>query len=259
MSGLLDFLQGASNAAAGTVAVPVDILSGLLSYAGLPMPDAPVGGTAWMEQQGLMRRPEGRLAGLLGEAAGMAAPVVAAAKGPQIARGLLRFMDNAAAPTPHNTAAGRQAGALYFRRTHGASPESDAGYMMFARDKDAVSGGTYGQTLHTFNDAAEASKGQIVDAADRAFQSRVAAALRADPSVTATYGSSTPTLRQLASESNPANIVDSAGLWDNPELAQIVWDRVLAPAGKSVVRTADGAIVFDPALVRTRGTYPRGY
>ena len=38
MAGLLDFIQGASNAAAGTVAGPVDLINMGLLGVGLPMP-----------------------------------------------------------------------------------------------------------------------------------------------------------------------------------------------------------------------------
>lgn len=48
MAGLLDFIQGASNAAAGTVAGPVDLINMGLLGVGLPMPRNPVGGSQWM-------------------------------------------------------------------------------------------------------------------------------------------------------------------------------------------------------------------
>lgn len=97
MNGLLDFLQGASNSAAGTVSAPVDGIAWLLRKAGVPVPDAPVGGSNWLARQGLTDEPQNKLLGLLGEAAGMSAPIVAAAKAPQIARGLLQAGDNLAA------------------------------------------------------------------------------------------------------------------------------------------------------------------
>ena len=93
MAGLLDFIQGASNAAAGTVAGPVDLINMGLLGVGLPMPRNPVGGSQWMREKGLMRDPENRVAGLLGEAAGNVLPIVAAAKAPQIAEGLLKHAD----------------------------------------------------------------------------------------------------------------------------------------------------------------------
>lgn len=93
MSGLLDFLQGASNSAASTVSGPVDLINMGLLGLGLPMPRNPVGGSQWMREKGLTREPQNRTAGLLGEAAGNILPIVAAAKGPQIAEGLLSHAD----------------------------------------------------------------------------------------------------------------------------------------------------------------------
>lgn len=97
MSGLLDFAQGASNAAASTVAAPIDLMSWLLNKAGMPVRE-PVGGSDWMRRQGLMVDPKNHVAGLLGESVGNVIPMVAAAKAPQIAKGLLQMEANALAP-----------------------------------------------------------------------------------------------------------------------------------------------------------------
>jgi len=100
------FGQGASNAAASTVTGPVDMLAWLLRKGGVPVGDTPIGGEAWMRQKGLMATPENKLAGLLGEGAGLAAPIVAAAKAPEIAGGLLQMGRNLAAPQTMNKQAG---------------------------------------------------------------------------------------------------------------------------------------------------------
>lgn len=96
---IISFLQGMSNSAAGTVTAPVDGIAWLLRKAGVPVPAAPVGGSDWMEQKGLLAQPKSRNAGLLGEAIGGVTPIVAAAKAPQIARGLLQMGENAAKPS----------------------------------------------------------------------------------------------------------------------------------------------------------------
>lgn len=70
----------------------------------------------------MIREPEGRMAGLLGEAAGMALPIVAAAKAPQIAQGLLQMGENMRAPTPMNAATRWQAGAIVY---HGSPHKFD--------------------------------------------------------------------------------------------------------------------------------------
>ena len=100
------FGQGASNAAASTVTGPVDMLAWLLRKGGVNVGDAPMGGEAWMRQKGLMATPENKLAGLLGEGAGLAAPIVAAAKAPEIAGGLLQMGRNLAAPQTMNKQTG---------------------------------------------------------------------------------------------------------------------------------------------------------
>ena len=99
MNGLLDFLQGASNAAASNVSAPVDGIAWLLRKAGIPVPEAPIGGSDWMAKKGLTAKPQNYLAGLLGESVGGVAPIVAAAKAPQIAKGLLQVEANAMAPS----------------------------------------------------------------------------------------------------------------------------------------------------------------
>lgn len=86
---LRDFAQGASNNAASTVSAPVDALAWLLRKGGAPIPDNPIGGSDWMRQQGLTVEPKDKLAGLLGDAAGMAIPLSVIQKA-QMAKGLLK-------------------------------------------------------------------------------------------------------------------------------------------------------------------------
>jgi hypothetical protein len=253
MAGLLDFIQGASNAAASNISGPVDLLGMGLRGIGVPVPQNAFMGSQWMRERGLMRDPENRMAGLLGEAAGMSLPIAAAAKAPQIAQGLLQMGDNLAAPSPMNLATRGQGGALYFRRTNGTSPDTGAGHMMFAKNRDSISG--YGENLHTFNDASAKASGAVVNADDRTFIAGVIRALKSDPDVVSEYGRES--IKSLAKETNPEKIVNSAGLWDNLDLTSKIWERVLEPRGIQAVRTADGAVVFDPRLVKTRGLVPR--
>lgn len=113
----LDFLQAASNTASDAVAGPIDIVSWLMKKAGIPVGDA-VGGTAWQEARGL-RRPVAQSAeALAGETFGLLSPIGAAAKAPQIARGLLQAGDNLAAPRTLNP----QTGAIVY---HGSPHKFD--------------------------------------------------------------------------------------------------------------------------------------
>lgn len=100
-----DFAQGASNAIASNVSAPVDGLAWLMRRAGLPV-NNPFFGSNWMAEQGLTAEPKNKLAGLLGESAGGLLPILATAKSPQIAGGLLGMYDNATAPTQLNKQAG---------------------------------------------------------------------------------------------------------------------------------------------------------
>jgi hypothetical protein len=108
MAGLLDFLQAASNAAASNVSGPVDAINWLLSKAGVPVSQSPVGGSQWMEQKGLTRKVPQGAASVLGETAGLLAPFAVAAKAPQIAGGLNQMVANAQTPATMN----RQMGAV---------------------------------------------------------------------------------------------------------------------------------------------------
>lgn len=122
--GLLDFLQSANNTAASTVSAPVDGIAWLLRKAGMPVPAAPVGSSAWLEQQGLTRPVQQSAASLAGETAGLLSPALIAAKAPQLARGLLQAAENMQAP--------REAGMAALQR--GAVPASS----MSAAEREAA-------------------------------------------------------------------------------------------------------------------------
>lgn len=99
--GLLDAAQAASNAAASTVSGPVDMLAWLLRKAGVNVGE-PVGGSDWMKRKGLTKDVSPGASQVVGETLGLLAPTVAAAKAPQIAKGLLAAADNLAAPRTLN-------------------------------------------------------------------------------------------------------------------------------------------------------------
>jgi hypothetical protein len=121
---LQDFIQSMSNTAASNVSAPVDGINWLLGKAGLPVSSTPFMGSDWMEQKGLTRPVEQSASSLAGETAGMVFPMVAAAKAPQIAKGLLQMGENAMAPQQLS----KQAGAVLtdYRGGHTA-PMKDRG------------------------------------------------------------------------------------------------------------------------------------
>ena len=114
----LNGLQAASNAVAGNVAGPVDILAFLLRKAGMPVPENPIGGSNWMTQKGLMAPVRQGASQVIGETAGLLGPAMMSQFGPQIARGLLSAGDNLAAPRTLNP----QTGAIVY---HGSPHKFD--------------------------------------------------------------------------------------------------------------------------------------
>jgi hypothetical protein len=84
-----DFAQGASNSAASNISGPVDGIAWLLRRAGINVPEAPIGSSEWMMMNGLTPRPNNRLAGMLGESAGVAGPAMLLNRSQMLAKGLL--------------------------------------------------------------------------------------------------------------------------------------------------------------------------
>ena len=70
VDGLRNFGQSASNSVAEQVSVPVDALAWFLRRGGMPIPSNPVGGTDWMQQQGLTAPTQPGLTKATGEAFG---------------------------------------------------------------------------------------------------------------------------------------------------------------------------------------------
>lgn len=88
-----DFAHGASNSVASNVSAPVDLLAAALRKAGVPVPDDPVLGARWMAERGLTQIPKNKIAGLLGESAGLAGSALMAAKAPHALIEALRRRD----------------------------------------------------------------------------------------------------------------------------------------------------------------------
>lgn len=103
---LLDFLQSASNAVAGNVTGPADLITLALRKAGVPVPEDAVGTSAWAKGKGLVRDVEPGAARVAGETAGILGPMLAVHYAPQIARSLLKAAENAAAPRTLNPQTG---------------------------------------------------------------------------------------------------------------------------------------------------------
>ena len=108
----LNMLQAASNSAASNVSAPVDGLAWLLRKAGIPVPQNALGGSDWMAQRGLTAPVQQGAGQVAGETLGLLAPMAAAARAPEIARGLLAVGENAMAPRAAGMV-GAERGAVY--------------------------------------------------------------------------------------------------------------------------------------------------
>jgi hypothetical protein len=205
---LLDFLQSASNAAAGNVSGPVDLVSMLLNKLGVPV-QTPVGGSEWMKQKGLMRDVPQSGASLAGETMGLLAPIGVAAKAPQIAAGLLKAGENAAVPRTMNP----QMGAIVY---HGSPHKFDK----FDSSKIGTGEGAqaYGHGLYLAEAPKVAGEYQSrlsIDALRRegsAPQSAVSALER-------TNGDPEAALKHLLSKSDDKSLEGAGWLMQNKEKA----------------------------------------
>lgn len=120
---LRDTVQSASNSVASGVSAPVDLIAAGLRKVGMPIPQAPVGGSQWMENMGLTVPVEDGIPKMAGDFLGMTVPIIAAAKAPQIAAAANRGLDNLAAPDTLNTPGFRgQRGAIVW---HGSPHKFD--------------------------------------------------------------------------------------------------------------------------------------
>lgn len=137
--GLLDVLQSASNAVAGNVAGPVDLLSFLLRKGGVPVPEDALGGSEWMKRKGLMRDVPKGAEQVVGETLGLLAPTAIAANAPKIARGLLQAQANAAAPKTLHP----ETGAIVWHGSPHKFDRFDSSKMGTGEGAQAYGAGTY--------------------------------------------------------------------------------------------------------------------
>lgn len=141
-------------------------------------------------------------------------------------------------------------GADYYRRTRKESPDTGAGYMMFAANPSEIE--SYGKHLHghtpTEDVAVYAGSPEFRRAAYRAFRQQ-----GDDFGATGASSDARALARQYVDGANPGRIVDSAGVWDDPDTVSFLWNSVLEPRGWHSIVTNDGAVVFDPDLVQSFG------
>jgi hypothetical protein len=128
----------------------------------------------------------------------------------------------------------------YFRYSNSKTGASDVPWQMFSNNESKVNTG-YGKNAFI------ADNNGAVKSTD--IEQDIINALDKHPEIIRELQSSS---KEIAKEAHPKDIVDSAGLWDNPDVVQIIWDEVLEPKGIIKVKTPDGLIVFDPAEVMSK-------
>jgi len=164
--------------------------------------------------------------------------------------------------------------ALYHRRTKGKNPMSDWGHSMFAKktgfgDKknteDVIDQlNPYGQVHHTF-DPKDHDPKTIVSTQSDEFKQKAYDAIKNaiendDYHLSNHY--TVVDVPSLVGSLSPNDIINSADGWDNGDIVSLIWDKVLEPNGWNAVETPDGAIVFDPDMIKTHGKikkYDYGY
>lgn len=132
----------------------------------------------------------------------------------------------------------------FVRRTNSPTPQQGVDYMMFKEVPEGLTPLDVADTLSGYGKNGWLVENPTgIDVAD--IQKDIVRALRE----AGAHREYQTTAANLAREANPANIVDSAGLWDAPDLVSIIYERILGPRGISAVRTKDGLLSFDPAMV----------
>lgn len=130
---------------------------------------------------------------------------------------------------------------MYSRFTRRPNPMSDWGHAMFAADRDSIMG-CYGdhEWIYSGDGAADVSdlRIAIVQKWDEDLEMGIAP-----------IGYEDLTGEEVAELFDPSDIVESAAAWDCAEAVAWFWDRIADPMGIPAVITADGAIVFDAALI----------
>ena len=131
----------------------------------------------------------------------------------------------------------------YIRRTHRPNPMSDWGHAMFTLAENEYRITSYGKFRWTIKPDVElVDVDDLDEAIEEAFER---------------YGGPHEFYEcawDVQNCADPEDIVNSAGLWDDPDGFSWMWEYVLEDMNVMAIRTRDGAIVFDRRLVtRLRG------
>jgi conjugative element/phage-associated large polyvalent protein len=141
--------------------------------------------------------------------------------------------------------------AHYHRFTASGEVMARGGYAMFAENIDEVR--SYGRHHYTF-DPSDIDKAEIGYAGSEKFRSAFISAMKERADILDDYQT---TAEALADELNPQKIVDSAGIWDAEDIAEVAIN-VANEFGWRAIETEDGVIVLDAAITRRSASLEDG-
>ena len=128
----------------------------------------------------------------------------------------------------------------YYRYSNSENPMSDWGHAMFVDDEFASE--NYGDILYTYDGSDSVDIEDLHDIIVDEWAKIVDKCL--EP-----IGFEEIDAEDIYNEFNPEDIVMSAGAWDS-ELVTWFCDSILAKHDIKAVITNDGAVVFDPTLIK---------
>jgi len=134
----------------------------------------------------------------------------------------------------------------YFRRTNTESPFRDVNYAMFAEDRESIS--KYGKNLFVPNIIGKFNFVNISSVKD-AFREQLLNPENEE--ILDSYRQSEEieeTAQKLSEELDSEDIVDSAGVFDSPELFDIFWEAI-EDKGIDGIYTSDGMIVLNEEAI----------
>lgn len=129
---------------------------------------------------------------------------------------------------------------MYYRHAKEASAMSDWGHAMFVDHKDAwidgginyIYDGKDSVDISELEDTLKAAWNESLESGD--FDDMYMADITAE---------------EAFASFSPEDIIMSAQAWDNEDMVQWIWEKVLEPNSIYAVTTPDGAVVFDENLI----------
>jgi len=140
---------------------------------------------------------------------------------------------------------------LYYRFTDDENdPISDVGHAMFAANRDRISQGNYGSICYTLDGKHCVPIDSLYDDIVTTWDNDREDYFEYTPNMEDRNYWLTIDGHTIVDLFNPDDIVDSAGAWDSVDLTYWFWERIAEPKNIMAISTKDGAICFDPELIK---------